>query len=768
MTLKKKLIITFIAQVVLLFVLLFNEIRIPTTVPLTAETEPTGLMTKDEDNSFHLMPEQQPQEAQNRTLLSLNYGKLQKGSYHGVINYKTESGMEPVIAFSCSNNSYLKANSLYLDPHLNKAHFNITLTQTVNNFTISVNGDPNGSLSIKTELTRSRSGMYKSLLTLMVLFSALEFGLICSEKKPRILKTAVILLMIALTAFIPYLLTGIKPGHDFTYHFLRIEGLVNELREGQFPVYMESMWIGDHGYPVSLYYCDIFLYFPAALRLMGYSVNAAYKIFVFSINLLTALLAFVSFRKIFRKESISFVLAFVYTCAPYRLIDIYVRSAVGEFCALTFLPLICSGFYGICVTEPSGAERKLKPYIPCILDLSFGMTGVFLSHMLTTELTLILLLFLAVLFCRKLIKPARLLSVVLAAVNTLIMSLIFLVPFADFYLNNETQLKMGIERVIPAIQAQGVQPGELFLFTKDIFGGGANNGMEFRMYLSIGLTLMMSLSAAVYVIVRKKGSKKLILFTALSWFCIFLSSSLFPWDDLAHRSRIGVLFTQIQFPWRFLAFTTLFAVLTLGTLLRENASFLEPVSLRTFEKKELLLNGLCLLICFLSFLEASHIASSYASGRDRTEFLNTNEIRIGNVTPYHILRHGNDPDYYIYDVIAENVSVENIQKNGTTWRFRCTTGDSAGIVTVPLNNYAGFRAIDENGREFRIYDGDNKTVSFTLPANYDGNIEVAFHAPVYWKISALISAAFTVFLIMLTLRQKTKNTAHKEHCSNSK
>ena len=755
MTLKKKLIITFIAQAVLLFVLLFNEIRLPAPSPLTAETDSAGIMTKDEDNGFHLIQAEQPQKSQNSTLLSLNYGKLQKGSYHGVINYETKSGMEPVITFTCSNTSYLKANPLYLDAHLNKAHFDITLTQTVNNFTININGNPNGSLFIKTELTRSRSGIYKNLLTVMLLFTALEFGLICSEKKPRLLKTAVILLLIALIAFIPYLLTGIKPGHDFTYHFLRIEGLANELREGQFPVYMESMWIGDHGYPVSLYYSDIFLYFPAALRLIGCSVDAAYKIFVFSFNLLTALLAFVSFRKIFRKDNIAFVSALVYTCAPYRLIDIYVRSAVGEFCALTFLPPVCAGFYGICITEPSG-NRKLNPYIPCILTLSFGMTGIFLSHMLTTEMTLILLLFLAVLFCRKLIKPVRFLSIVLAAVNTLIMSLIFLVPFADFYLNNETQIKMGIERVIPAIQAQGIQPGELFLFTKDIFGGGANNGMEFRMYLSIGLTLMLSLCAAVYMIVRKKGSNKLILFTTLSWICIVLSSTLFPWDDLAHRSRIGVLTAQIQFPWRFLAFATLFAVLTLGTLLEKTSVFLEPVSIRTFEKREFLQNGLCLLICFLSFMEAVHISSSYASGRDRTEFLNTNEIHIGNVTPYHILRHGNDPDYYIYDVIAENASVETIQKNGTAWQLRCTTGESAGTITMPLNNYAGFRAIDDNGREFRIYDGDNKTVSFTLPANYDGNIEVAFHAPAYWKIAAAISAFWLLLLIFIGFKRRCR------------
>ena len=754
MTLKRKLIITFIAQAILIIILCFNDIRTPSAIP---EPELSGSMIFDEQRGIYLTPEEQ-HPTQNAALLSLNYGKLTKGTYHGVINYDANDSTELVVTFSCSNASYLKANPLFLDPHLNKAHFDITLTQTINNFTISVNGSPDITLSMKIDLKHSRSGLFKSLIAVVVLFSVIESALICSKKKPKLLKTVVILLLAAFTAFIPYMLTGIKPGHDFTYHFMRIEGLANELRNGQFPVYMESMWIGDHGYPVSLYYSDIFLYFPAVLRLIGYSVDAAYKIFVFSVNLFTSIAAFVSFRKIFRKDKISYVLAFVYTCAPYRLVDIYVRSAVGEFCAISFLPLICAGFYGICVTEPPETGRKISAFISFILDLSFGMAGVFLSHILTTEMSLILLVILAVLFIRKLIKPVRMVSIILAAANTIIMSLIFLVPFIDFYLNNETEIKMGIERVIPAIQEQGIQPGELFLFTKDIFGGGANNGMEFRMYFSIGLTLMLSISAAVYEIFSKKRYGKLVLFAALSWLSIFLSSSLFPWDDLAHRTRIGVLFAQIQFPWRFLAFATLFSVLTLGALLEKYAAVFEPVSIRIFEKKEVLLTGLCFIISLLSFMEAAHIASSYASGRDRAEYLNTNEIHINSIPPYHILRHGNDPEYYIYDVSTENAAVENIQKNGTTWQLRCRTTDTSGTVTLPLNNYAGFKAIDEKGREFRIYDGENKTVSFILPANYEGNIEVAFHAPGYWKIAAVISAIWLLILILIGCKNRVNAT----------
>ncbi len=756
MTLKTKLIIIFIIEAVLLFAICFTGLRIPDRNKAIPVTESAGMMEKDEESGRYILPDTLQQEPQKTAVLSLNYGKLQKGTYHGIIEYESDPDNEAEISFSCSNNSYIKANRLFLDPHLNRAHFDITLTQTVNNFTIIVSASSSSPLSLEPVLTRSNAGMYKNLLCVLLLCSALEFAFICRAKRPHLLNTAAILLLAALTAFLPYMLTGIKPGHDFTYHFMRIEGLANELRYGQFPVYMESMWIGDYGYPVSLYYSDIFLYFPALLRLIGFSFDSAFKIFVFTVNIFTAVLAYISFRKVFKKDSAAYVLAFVYTCFPYRLIDIYVRSAVGEFCAITFLPLVCAGFYGICVTEPPQSGRKLSAYKPYIFCLSFGMTGVFLSHILTTEMTLAMLILLSVLFCRKLVKPCRILSIAAAAFNTIVLSLIFLIPFIDFYLNNETEIKMGIERVIPAIQEQGVQPGELFLFTKEIFGSGANSGLESRMYLSIGLTLMLSISAAAAVIFRKKGSKKLILFTVMSWFSLFLSSALFPWDGLAYHSRIGVLFTQIQFPWRFLTFAGLFAVLTLGTLLEEAAPLLDPVSTRISGHKELLNICLSVLICFISFMESVHIASAYTPGWGRVRFFNTNEIPVGTVTPYHILRHGTDPDYYTYDIGAENVSVQKLSKNGTTWQIHCKTEDTGGTVTMPINNYDGFKAIDETGREFRIYDGENKSVSLMLPPNYEGNIEIAFRPPRYWKAAALISGIYAVFLVLLISKRESR------------
>ena len=70
-----------------------------------------------------------------------------------------------------------------------------------------------------------------------------------------------------------------------------------------------------YGYPVSVYYGDFLLYFPALLRLCGVPVVAAYKIFVALVNLGTGLLALYSFRKIFGDDRVALVCAAAYLTA---------------------------------------------------------------------------------------------------------------------------------------------------------------------------------------------------------------------------------------------------------------------------------------------------------------------------------------------------------------------------------------------------------------------------------------------------------------------
>ena len=753
-----KLTLLFAFEALIILLLLLTGLEKPGADSRLPETKISGIMIRDEESGSYVFPDDHQETDKMEVVLSLEYGKLQKGSYRGYVNYHTSGNGKLELGFSSSLNSYLKANPLILDYRQDRAVFDITVTQPVNNFVINLSSFRNAELTADIGFSKSNAGTLRTIISVFLIFSAVEAAVVCYQHSPRHLRICVFIILTASAAFLPYLLKGIRPGNDLEYHFMRIEALANELRNGQFPVYMESMWIGDYGYPASLYYCDLFLYLPAVLRLLGFSFDASYKLFVFYINVLTALTAFVSLRKIFRKDSIAFLLGFVYTCAPYRLVDIYVRSAVGEYCALTFLPLIGAGFYGICTAEPK--EGRTCAYLRPVLDLSAGMAGLFLSHMLTTEMTLLMLGLSAVILAKKVFTLRRLKAFFLAAFFTVLLCLEFLVPFLDFTLSNETEISYGMLESVPVIQDFGVQPGELFMFWKDLFGSGANNGMGDRMYLSIGLVLMLTLMAALGILVKKPRPGKLALFTGMACFSLFLSSDLFPWNSLARLSRIGVLMAQIQFPWRFLTMAVLFAVLTMGALLEIGYGYIEKQTGPMADVCRLAGKASAGFIAFLVFIEASVIFSCYSTYPDRAVVYNTNEIEVGNVEPYHILRRGTDPVRFTYDVRAEGADVWKIHKTGTSWLIFCETGETDAVVTMPLLNYKGYRVTDDSGQVFPVFDGENKEVSFQLPAHYAGTIDVSFHPLWYWFASAGMSAFCWVLFLLLRRWSQTDRCRH--------
>lgn len=112
------------------------------------------------------------------------------------------------------------------------------------------------------------------------------------------------LLAIVVISSIPLLSRTLLWGADLEFHLLRIEGIAQGLREGQFPVLMQTVQLGGYGYPVSVMYGDIFLYIPAILHILGISTEMAYRLFALAMNAVTALASYWAFRRILPPEKL--------------------------------------------------------------------------------------------------------------------------------------------------------------------------------------------------------------------------------------------------------------------------------------------------------------------------------------------------------------------------------------------------------------------------------------------------------------------------------
>lgn len=177
-------------------------------------------------------------------------------------------------------------------------------------------------------------------------------------------------------------------GHDYEYHIRRIATIANELRYGKFPVMYQSDASNGFGYISHLLYGNIILYFPAILHLLGLPLTSSYNIFIILVNIITYVIAWYCSLKIFKEAKYAHFGAGLYLLAAYRLTNVYIRSAVGEYLAMAFLPLAFYGIYKIIYADYSVRFRDTFPLI-------LGVTGIIECHILSTEMAA---LFISVIF----------------------------------------------------------------------------------------------------------------------------------------------------------------------------------------------------------------------------------------------------------------------------------------------------------------------------------------------------------------------------------
>ena len=214
------------------------------------------------------------------------------------------------------------------------------------------------------------------------------------EWKNRTLILVLITFFTSLPLFTPYMFK--YEGHDLYFHLLRIEGVVEGIRSGQFPVRLQPNWLEGFGYGVSFFYGDALLYFPAVLRMLGMGVQTAYKCFVLFINILSVGIAYYSFKRLFQDEKMGLLGCMLYTTSIYRMVCIYIRAAVGEYCALIFLPLILVAVYEILWKDERYANLQDSWLIGTI-----GFSGLILTHIISTEMTAIMLVIICLIYWRK-------------------------------------------------------------------------------------------------------------------------------------------------------------------------------------------------------------------------------------------------------------------------------------------------------------------------------------------------------------------------------
>lgn len=682
---------------------------------------------------------------------------IERGVYEITINYQTDC-LNCYLTVSGDNANYnsILMDDFVLNPLLNSQKFTVWLNKDIRNFAVSVMYDGTEGLLVENiTICETISGrIWKVLTTLficicvnMILF--LFYRAYTGRLSKETVTMAFIFTGIILMASYPLFTTFLVEGDDIVFHLLRIEGIKDGLLAGQFPVRIHPTQFRGYGYANSIFYAELFLYIPAVLRLCGMTLQNSYKILLLLFNIATTILSYKCFNGIVKNKKIALVCCAVYVLAPYRLTNMYVRSALGELCAMTFWPVIALGLYRLFTVDVTSKEYK-KTWI----YLTIGYTGVIQTHLLSCEIVAAVSVIICLILFRYVIRKNTILELIKFFTATVLLNTFFLIPFLDYMIRGGILIVDQGSLQTKAIQGNGIYPAQLFnLFVNGsgmAYGHAVNEykilGMYEEMGTTIGVALLLALGGFLYLcLVYYKQIKQEKLFVTAFLMSIagilslYMSTNLFPWDTLCRN--LGSLVYNLQFPWRMLSVGTLFLTVLLGCTLVMMKKTCGEKAYQVFLVIVLATSVITAEFMLYDRLNTSKGIYVY----DGVSFANKGS---GSLNEY-IPSETNVGLLNVYTPLAtDNLSLTDYQKSYTNITFSVQeTKQKQGNVTVPLLYYAGYEAKDDRGNLLVLTKDDNGIMNVVVPAGFDGTITIRYAGFWYWRVAEIVSVvSFVIFL----------------------
>ncbi|MBQ2603456.1 MAG: hypothetical protein II589_00260 [Clostridia bacterium] len=673
---------------------------------------------------------------------------LESGSYRITVNYECTSEQKIFVSDINTNNLFIRSCYARLDPHFTEQSWRINVQRDIEKFRLYFRYSGEGDLKITgVTITNDYSGYGRTWAVLFGLFIAADLCLIFYKQLRANKELVFSLIAIIVLSSLPVFIEGCNRGNDYNFHILRIEGLADALSCGIFPVRVQPLWLEHYGYPVSIYYGDLLLYFPAVLRLIGFDIINSYKAYVVLINTITVLSSYFCFKDMFKHRSAALLTALAYSTASYRLVNIYIRAAVGEYTSMAFFPLIALGIYRI-YTNNNRNSVFTNSVILCL-----GMTGVITSHILSTEMTVVILVLLCLSLVVFTIKPQVLKSLALAAAETAAVCAAFIVPFLDYYKNVQVKINDTVS-YRSRIQSWGCGFVEYFAFFSDPHNDFSTHRSA-DMSFTPGIILMGALFVGIYYVIKNKKDKvngKILFCSGFGIATLYLASNVFPWNKMAFDSKLGNMIAQVQFPWRYIGITIVFLTVILGLLLKTG-----------FDKKYDKMSFYTKIIVILCIASTALFTGQYLDDQSVRTYYDTADLSLNEVSTGEYLRSGSSRQSATGKFVHKGADKAEITEHkGTTMKLYFECPNKEAHIEIPMFNYKGYVVQDDLSNSYEITDGKENVISFTLPKGFKGNIIVSFKEPASWRVSEIVSllsiAAIAIYTVMIKRRSKTVNT----------
>lgn len=676
---------------------------------------------------------------------------LPAGSYQIRLEYDTDTNMLNgcSVQESTGAKGWLLANTVNLYAGLHETDFIIWLLR--GNDTIQVYTNYNGTdgyLAVKGISVRETNDFRLMLLTVFTLVFILADVIYIYRKQVQCEKVSednrkivIALTLMTILSSIPLTVNYVLAGDDLAYHLLRLEGLKDGLKAGQFPVRLYPKWLAGHGYADSVMYGNLLLYVPAVFRLLGLPLQTCYKLYVLLINAGTCLTAYYSYGKLFKNKYFGLLGSLLTLFAPYRLYCVYQRAAVGEYSAMMFLPLLCWGLYRVFSEDPETDGYQRNWLLPTI-----AYSGIIHTHVLTCEMAGGFTILLCLILWKKVFRRRTFAVLAKTVIFTVLLNAWFLVPFLEYL--SAGNLKVSYISV--RIQHKGLFLAHLLQLFPYAGLSQPHNFYEAGMNATPPLTPGFAVLIGIFVYLCRVQKDRTFPFhktgktvLALSAAAMAMSTRYFPWDVIQDMNGMNSkIVSSIQFPMRFLSIGIPFLTIitcTAGVWVLRKSSATGKKLYFGIVITAALFGGLwyendCLQNKeFWRIYDISGVGTTFAMGEEY--------LPVG--TDSSLLRY-NPP------VSSEHVEIKSYEKDDLNVELCCTNNSKeTGYVEVPLILYKGYGVRDAvTGEALQITYGDNNVIRVLIPADYAGTIQIAFPGMWYWRLAEAISLAAAMALLL--------------------
>lgn len=567
------------------------------------------------------------------------------------------------------------------------------------------------------------------------------------EKSKKYLERIYIVIAILLTLFIlgkVVIESSICGTNDGYLHLIKIMGVDEIIKQGQFPPIIDAGFC--NGYALNLFYNPLTTYISLICGLIVNNFALGIKIMLIIMMFVAIIFMYMFLKNVTKKTGVAVAGAIFYITNPYYLSNIYIRGAIGESAALTFIPLLFLGLYNL-----FNGDRKKHYFI------TIAATGLILTHNITTLYAAIISFIYVIINFNKLKEKDILIKLLINILFIVGLTIFFIYPLllhsfsGEYVIFDSDLMRTNGERVASGV----ISFKELFMEIP---------GQEVIFRLNIIQVVLFILSIFCYRFIDKKDRKIYLSFIIFAILSVILCMTKNIWEFAPD------ILCNIQFPWRLLGFSGFF----ISTIAGIN---LFIILKKIFKNKE---NGLIFVIIPIALLSLLYAYSldykDYTVKKDDNESIEFINNNINNIVYMNINREYMPSKTYIalyknqerikgdnVFILEGEALIESENKNELIYDIKLSDIKENTSIEVPFLYYKGYSAYienEKNGRkEIDVKESDYGFLKIDIPNEYkNGMIKVEYKTPITYYIVYIISfvtlIGFIIYIVLNTAKSK--------------